>query len=38
MELLAPYMNYIVTLAIALAVLLVGLLVYKVLSGPVLGR
>ena len=38
MELLAPYMNYIVTVGIALAVLLVGLLVYKVLSGPVLGR
>ena len=38
MELLAPYMNYIVTAGIALAVLLVGLLVYKVLSGPVLGR
>ena len=38
MELLAPYMNYIVTAAIALAVLLVGLLVYKALSGPVMGR
>ena len=38
MELLAPYMQYIVTLAIALAVLLVGLLVYKLLSGPVMGR
>ena len=38
MELLAPYMSYIVTVGIALAVLLVGLLVYKVLSGPVLGR
>ena len=38
MELLAPYMQYIVTLAIALAVLLVGMLVYKLLSGPVMGR
>jgi len=38
MELLAPYMSYIVTAGIALAVLLVGLLVYKLLSGPVMGR
>ncbi len=38
MELLAPYMDYIITAGIALAVLLVGLLVYKLLSGPVMGR
>jgi hypothetical protein len=38
MELLAPYMSYIITAGIALAVLLVGLLVYKLLSGPVMGR
>lgn len=38
MELLAPYMNYIITAGIALAVLLVGILVYKLLSGPVMGR
>ena len=38
MELLAPYTQYIVTAAIALAVLLVGMLVYKLLSGPVMGR
>ncbi len=38
MEFLAPYMNYIITACIALAVLLVGLLVYRLLSGPVMGR
>ncbi len=38
MELLAPYMNYIITAAIALAVLIVGLLIYKALGGPVMGR
>jgi hypothetical protein len=38
MELVAPYMDYIITAGIALAVLLVGLLVYKLLSGPVMGR
>ncbi len=38
MELLAPYMNYIITAAIALAVLIVGLLLFKALSGPVMGR
>jgi hypothetical protein len=38
MELLAPYMDYIITAGIALAVLLAGLLVYKLLSGPVMGR
>jgi hypothetical protein len=38
MELLAPYMNYIITAAIALAVLIVGLLIFKALSGPVMGR
>jgi len=38
MELLAPYMSYIITVSIALAVLLVGLLVYRLLSGPVMGR
>lgn len=38
MELLAPYMNYIITAGIALAVLLVGILVYRLLSGPVMGR
>ena len=38
MELLAPYMNYIITAGIALAVLLVGILVFRLLSGPVMGR
>jgi hypothetical protein len=38
MELLAPYMNYIITAAIALAILIVGLLIYKALGGPVMGR
>lgn len=38
MELLAPYMNYIITAGIALAVLLVGILLYRLLSGPVMGR
>ena len=38
MELLAPYMNYIITAGIALAVLIVGLLIYKALGGPVMGR
>jgi hypothetical protein len=38
MELLAPYMNYIITAGIALAVLLVGILIYRLFSGPVMGR
>ncbi len=38
MELLAPYMNYIITAGIALAVLLAGILLYRLLSGPVMGR
>jgi hypothetical protein len=38
MDFLTPYMNYIITAAIALAVFIVGLLIYKALSGPVMGR
>jgi Flagellar biosynthesis protein, FliO len=38
MDFLTPYMNYIVTAGIALAVLIVGLLIYKALGGPVMGR
>ncbi len=38
MELLAPYMNYVITAAIALAVLVVGVVLFKALSGPVMGR
>ena len=38
MELLAPYMNYIITAAIALAILIVGLLIFKTLSRSVRGR
>jgi flagellar protein FliO/FliZ len=38
MELLAPYMNYIITAAIGLAVLIVGLLIFRAFSGPVMGR
>jgi hypothetical protein len=37
-ELLAPYWSYIITAGIALVVLVVGLVVYKLLSGPVMGR
>jgi hypothetical protein len=38
MDFLIPYMNYIITAGIALAVLIVGLLLFKALSGPVMGR
>ncbi|MGB9140832.1 MAG: hypothetical protein WCB71_01380, partial [Aestuariivirga sp.] len=38
MELLAPYMNYIITAAIAVAILIVGLLIFKTLSRTVRGR
>ena len=38
MELLAPYWSYIITAGIALGVLVLGLVVYKLLSGPVMGR
>jgi len=38
MDILTPYMNYIITAGIALAVLIVGLLIYKALGGPVMGR
>ena len=38
MDFLTPYMNYIVTAGIALAVIIVGLLIYKALGGPVMGR
>ena len=38
MELLAPYMSYIITAAIAVAVLIVGFLIYKAFGGPVMGR
>jgi hypothetical protein len=38
MDFLTPYMNYIITAAIALAIFIVGLLIYKALSGPVMGR
>ena len=38
MEFLAPYQNYIAVAAIALVVLLVGLWVFRTLSGPMMGR
>jgi hypothetical protein len=38
MDFLTPYMNYIVTAGIALAVLIVGLLIFKAFGGPVMGR
>ena len=38
MELLAPYMNYIITAAIALAILIVGMVIFKTLSQSVRGR
>ena len=38
MDFLTPYMNYFITAGIALAVLIVGLLIYKALGGPVMGR
>ena len=38
MELLAPYMNYIYTAGIALAVLLAGIIIYRLFSGSVMGR
>ena len=38
MDFLTPYMNYIITAAIALAIFIVGLLIYKAMSGPVMGR
>jgi hypothetical protein len=38
MELLAPYMNYIYTAGIALAVLLLGIIIYRLFSGSVMGR
>jgi hypothetical protein len=38
MELLTPYMNYIITAAIALAILIVGYLIFKAFGGPVMGR
>ena len=38
MELLAPYMNYIITAAIVLAVLIIGMLVFKALNRTVRGR
>ena len=38
MELIAPYMNYIITAAIALVVLIIGMLVFKALNRTVRGR
>ena len=38
MEILAPYMNYIYTAGIALAVLLLGIVIYRLFSGSVMGR
>ena len=38
MEIIAPYMNYIITAAIILAVLIIGLLVFKALNQTVRGR
>ena len=38
MEFLAPYMNYITTAAVVLAVVLVGVLIFKALNGSVRGR
>ena len=38
MELIAPYMNYIITAAIVLAVLIIGMLVFKALNRTVRGR
>ena len=38
MDILAPYMSYITPAAIAVVVLLVGLLIYKALGGRVMGR
>ncbi len=38
MEILAPYMNYIITAGIALLVLIVGFWVFRALSGPMMGR
>ena len=38
MELIAPYMNYIITAAIILAVLIIGMLVFKALNRTVRGR
>jgi hypothetical protein len=38
MEMLTPYWNYIITAAVVLAVLLIGLLVYKALHKSVRGR
>jgi hypothetical protein len=38
MELLTLYMNYIITAAIALAILIVGYLIFKAFGGPVMGR
>lgn len=37
-ELLAPYMNYIITAGIALLVLIVAFWLYRTLSGPMMGR
>jgi Flagellar biosynthesis protein, FliO len=38
MEMLTPYLNYIITAAVILAVLLIGMLVYKALHKRVRGR
>lgn len=38
MDFLTPYMSYIAPAAIAVAVLVVGFIIYKALSGRVLGR
>ena len=38
MELIAPYMNYIITAAIVLAVVIIGMLVFKALNRTVRGR
>lgn len=38
MDFLTPYMNYIITAGIGLLILIVGFLIFKALSGPVMGR